>query len=29
LKNLFEESEKMKNDIEQIKSLLIQLIGQK
>jgi hypothetical protein len=29
LKNLFEENEKMKNDIDEIKSLLRQLIGQK
>jgi hypothetical protein len=29
LKNLFDESEKMKNDIDEIKSLLRQLLGQK
>jgi hypothetical protein len=29
LKNLFEENEKMKNDIDEIKSLLRQLLGQK
>jgi hypothetical protein len=29
LKNLFDENEKMKNDIDEIKSLLRQLLGQK
>jgi hypothetical protein len=29
LKELFDDNEKMKNDIEEIKSLLRQLIGQK